>query len=328
MNLEEKDFFRGYMRRIQGIKIMLMLASIVMLVLISVVIGLNIKKKNKTYPELVVPSELAWTFQPGEEAQGIQDNFWSFAEASYILVGEIPNVEFYKIAEGAPRNDYNVENFYIENGNEMFYHDDAGSRLTTITIDVSEFQGTIDWQQVKDEGGVGMAIIRVGYRGYSGGSVNLDNMFFENVQGAKEAGLRCGVYFYSQAVNYDEGVEEANFVLENIAELGIDGPVVIDTEDAFADDARTNGISIDDRTDSVVAFCETVKAAGYEPMIYANRNWYAMSLDMSRLYNYKLWLAQYSNMPSFPYEYVGWQYTDTGYVYGVEGSVDMNVWFE
>ncbi len=316
------------MQRVQLIKIILILGSLLMLVLIGVIIGINIKEKHETYPEIVVPSELAWTFEPGYEAEMIQNNFWSFAEASYILIGEIPNVEFYKIAEGAPRNDYETENFYIENGNEMYYHNEAGDRLTTITIDVSEFQGYIDWQQVKDEGGVDMAIVRVGYRGYSGGSVNLDGMFFENVSGAKDAGLKVGVYFYSQAINYDEGLEEANFVLNNIAGLGIDGPVVIDTEDAFTEDARTNGISVEDRTDSVVAFCETVKAAGYEPMIYANRNWYAMSLDMSRLYNYKLWLAQYSNMPSFPYEYVGWQYTDTGYVYGVEGSVDMNVWFE
>lgn len=316
------------MQRIQIVKLLLLLGSVVIMILIGVVIGLNIKKDKETYPELVVPSELAWTFDRSTEADMIENNFWSFAEASYILIGEIPNVEFYKIAPGAPRNDYNTENFYIENGNEMYYHDDSGQRLSTITIDVSEFQGYIDWQQVKDEGGVDMAIIRVGYRGYSGGTVNMDSMFYENVEGAKTAGLKVGVYFYSQAINYDEGVEEANFVLGNIAGMGIDGPVVIDTEDAFAEDARTNGIPIEDRTDGVVAFCETVKGAGYTPMIYANRNWFAMSLDMSRLYNYKLWLAQYANMPNFPYEYVGWQYTDTGYVYGVEGSVDMNVWFE
>lgn len=316
------------MQRIQIVKLLLLLGSVVIMILIGVVIGLNIKKDKETYPELVVPSELAWTFDRSTEADMIENNFWSFAEASYILIGEIPNVEFYKIAPGAPRNDYNTENFYIENGNEMYYHDDSGQRLSTITIDVSEFQGYIDWQQVKDEGGVDMAIIRVGYRGYSGGTVNMDSMFYENVEGAKTAGLKVGVYFYSQAINYDEGVEEANFVLGNIAGMGIDGPVVIDTEDAFAEDARTNGIPIEDRTDGVVAFCETVKGAGYTPMIYANRNWFAMSLDMSRLYSYKLWLAQYANMPSFPYEYVGWQYTDTGYVYGIEGSVDMNVWFE
>ncbi|MBQ8318616.1 MAG: glycoside hydrolase family 25 protein [Lachnospiraceae bacterium] len=316
------------MQRTQLIKYLLVVASVIMLVMIGVIIGINIKKDKDTYPRLVIPNQLAWTFKPGEEAAKIEDNYWRFAEASYILIGEYPNYEYYKIAPGAPRNDYVKENFYIENGNEMYYHNEAGERQTTITIDVSEFQGDIDWQQVKDEGGVDMAIVRVGYRGYSGGSINEDSMFYDNVSGAKEAGLKVGVYFYSQAINYDEGVEEAQFVLSNIAGLGIDGPVVIDTEDAFAEGARTNGISIQDRTDSVVAFCETVKASGYEPMIYANRNWYAASLDMSRLCHYKLWLAQYSNMPSFPYQYVGWQYTDTGFVYGVEGSVDMNVWFE
>lgn len=316
------------MQKIQVIKALLIVGSLAMVILIGVLIGVNIKKDKEKYPVLVVPDQLAWTFEPGYESEIIEDNYWRFAEASYILIGEIPNVEYYKIAPGAPRNDYDTEYFYMENGNEMYYHSDDGTRLTTIAIDVSEFQGDIDWQQVKEEGGVDVAIIRVGFRGYGTGSVNIDESFYDNVQGAKAAGLTCGVYFYSQAINYDEGVEEANFVLSNIEGLGIDGPVVIDTEDAFVEDARTNHISIDDRTDSVVAFCETVKAAGYEPMIYANRNWFATSLDMTRLCNYKLWLAQYANMPSFPYEYIGWQYTDTGYVYGVEGTVDMNVWFE
>ncbi len=310
------------------IKILLILGSLGIVILIVTVIGLNVKKDNEVYPKLVVPGDLAWRFDEGQHAEMINDNFWRFAEASYMLIGEIPDCEFYKIAPGAPRNDYETEYFYIENGNEMYYHDETGSRLSTIAIDVSEFQGDIDWQQVKDEGGVDMAIIRVGYRGYGGGSINLDSMFYENIEGAQAAGLKVGVYFYSQAINYDEGVQEAEFVLDNISGYGIDGPVVIDTEDAFAEGARTNDISIEDRTDSVVAFCETVKGAGYTPMIYANRNWYAMSLDMTRLCNYDLWLAQYSNMPSFPYEYSGWQYTDSGFVYGVEGSVDMNVWFE
>ena len=156
----------------------------------------------------------------------------------------------------------------------------------------------------------------------------LDDMFESHVQGALEEGLHVGVYFFSQALNYDEGVEEANFVLNAIRDYNITCPVAIDTEFLDASDARTNGLDIDSRTDSIVGFCETVKAAGYIPMIYSNRNWYVQSLDMSRLGDYKLWLAHYTNQPDFPYKYVGWQYTDQGTLSGVEGSVDLNVWFK
>ncbi len=309
------------------IKVLLVCGCLGIVALIAVVIGINIKK-DETRPVVKIPSQLAWYMEPGNEAPLIEDNFWRFARASYILIGEIPNCEFYKIASEVPRNDYDLENFYIEDdGSSMYYHDEDGNRLTTLAVDVSEFQQNVDWDSLYQEG-VTVAIIRVGFRGYGSGAVVLDEMFEEHVLGAKAAGLKVGVYFYSQAMNYDEGVEEANFVLENIYGMDIDGPVVIDTEDPYSEEARTNGLSNDLRTDGVVAFCDTVKSAGYTPMIYANRNWYAQSLDMTRLGEYKLWLAQYANLPDFPYEYVGWQYTDQGSLWGVDGAVDLNVWFE
>lgn len=121
--------------------------------------------------------------------------------------------------------------------------------------------------------------------------------------------MPVGVYFYTQAVSYDEGVEEAQYVLQNIADYKISYPVVIDTEKMEAEGARANDISNEERTDAIVGFCETIKDAGYTPMIYANRNWYAQNLDMDRLGDYQLWLAQYSNVPDFPYLFTGWQYT-------------------
>ncbi len=309
------------------IKALLILGCLGIVALIAVIIGINIKK-DEIKPVVKIPSDIAWYMEPQDEAAIIEDNFWKFARASYILVGEIPNCEFYKIASEVPRNDFDLESFYIEDdGSAMYYHDEDGNRTSTLAIDVSEFQQEVDWDSLY-EAGVTVAIIRVGFRGYGSGAVVLDEMYEEHVEGAKAAGLKVGVYFYSQAMNHDEGVEEANFVLENIYGMGIDGPVVIDTEDPYSDEARTNGLSNDLRTDGVVAFCETVKSAGYSPMIYANRNWYAQSLDMTRLGDYKLWLAQYANMPDFPYEYVGWQYTDQGYIWGVDGAVDLNVWFE
>ncbi len=315
------------MRQDRLIKLLLALGCLGIVALIVAIIGINIKK-DETRPVVVVPSQIAWHMEPGEEALLIEDNFWEFARASYILIGEIPDCQFYKIASEVPRNDYDVEDFYIEdNSSAMYYHDEDGNRLSTLAIDVSEYQQYVDWESLYAEG-VTVAIIRVGFRGYGSGEIVLDSMFEQHVEEAGAAGLKVGVYFYSQAMDYAEGVEEANFVLENIYGMDIDGPVVIDTEDPYAEGARTNGLSNDLRTDGVVAFCETVKQSGYTPMIYANRNWYAQSLDMTRLGDYKLWLAQYSNQPDFPYQYVGWQYTDQGYLWGVDGAVDLNVWFE
>jgi GH25 family lysozyme M1 (1,4-beta-N-acetylmuramidase) len=171
-------------------------------------------------------------------------------------------------------------------------------------------------------------MIRLGYRGYTAGGLAMDDNYITNITSANEADIPAGVYFYTQAVSYEEGVEEADYVLQNIADYDISCPVVIDTEKMEVDDARANDISNDARTDAVVGFCETIKAAGYTPMIYANRNWYAESLDMDRLGDYELWLAQYSNVPDFPYLFKGWQYTSEGSIPGITGDVDINVWFD
>lgn len=313
--------------RVNILRIVLAIASVVLLIAIGIVIGVNIRA-DKCQPAVDMHDGGEWILEPGVEAEMIYNNFWSFARASYILVGEIPDCQFYKIVSEVERNNYKTDNFYIDDsGSFMYYHDDLGAPVTTVAIDVSAFQEYVDWDAVR-ESGVDAAIVRVGYRGYGSGAIVTDDMYESHIKEAADAGLRVGVYFYSQALNYDEGVEEAEFVLSCIQNYDISCPVVIDTEMVYDEEARTNDLDITSRTDGVVGFCETVKNAGYTPMIYSNRNWFAQSLDMSRLGDYKLWLAHYSNQPDFPYVYSGWQYTDQGQIYGIDGSVDLNVWFE
>lgn len=315
--------------RINMLRVVLVIGSIILLMVIGIVIGVNITN-NKEKPVFVMGTNAAgsWMLEPGLEGEMIYNNFWDFARASYILVGDIPGCQFYKIVSEVPRHDYEIENFYIDDGeNFMYYHDGADAKQSIVAIDVSAFQVYIDWETVKSAG-VDVAMIRVGYRGYGSGDILLDDMFEDHIQSAIDADIRVGVYFYSQALNYEEGVEEAEFVLDTIRDYDISCPVVIDTEMVYDEEARTNDLDIASRTDSIVGFCETVKNAGYVPMIYSNRNWFAQSLDMSRLGGYKLWLAHYSNQPDFPYVYSGWQYTDQGQIYGIEGNVDLNVWFE
>jgi GH25 family lysozyme M1 (1,4-beta-N-acetylmuramidase) len=208
----------------------------------------------------------------------------------------------------------------------MTYSDEKYS--SKLGVDVSKFQGDIDWAVVAEESDVSWTMLRLGYRGYSEGKLALDSTFTANAAGDMENNIDIGIYFFTQAVNYEEGVEEAEFVLSNIADIDVKYPIVIDTEEMEADNARANGISNSDRTDAIVGFCETIKAAGYTPMIYANRNWYAESLDMDRLGDYGLWLAQYSNVPDFPYMFSAWQYTPYGSVPGITGDVDLDIWIE
>ena len=210
----------------------------------------------------------------------------------------------------------------------MAYHAGDGSRLSELAVDVSSYQAELDWDALK-QAGVTIAFIRVGYRGYgSEGKLVADEMFQTHIEGAKAAVIKVGIYFYSQAISYEEGVEEAQFALNLASAYTLDMPVVIDTEEVYADGARTADLSNDARTDGVVGFCETVKSAGYTPMIYSNRNWFVQKLDMTRLGDYKLWLAHYANQPDFPYLYSGWQYTGTGTIAGIGQELDLNVWME
>ena len=152
-------------------------------------------------------------------------------------------------------------------------------------------------------------------------------MFRSHVEGALTAGLDVGVYFFSQAVNQPEAEEEAQFVLERIRDCDIKGPVVYDTEEIKNDTARTDNLDGKAFTDHCITFCDAVKAAGYETMIYANMKWMAFTLDLTRLTDYEKWYADYEPLPQCPYEISMWQYTETGQVPGINGNVDMNLWF-
>ena len=309
-------------KRIMAIIIPLIIIAAIALIIINV-------NANKTYPTFTETSvdEREWTLVSGFEKTIIEGNYWSFARASYVLVGQYPDYEYYKIPSNVPRNDYEPDSFFIEDDDFMYYHDGSVGKISHIAVDVSSYQENVDWEALK-AAGVDTAIIRVGYRGYGTGAIAEDGMFETHVGGAKEAGLDICVYFFSQAVSYEEGAEEARYAIDAAREHGLTGQIIIDTEMIYADDARTEGLSIEARTDAIVGFCETVENAGYEPLVYSNRNWFVQQLDMSRVGNYKLWLAQYANQPDFPYLYVGWQYTDEGRMPGIDIDLDLNVWLE
>lgn len=283
--------------------------------------------RTDSKPLLIAEMEHSFVIPDSETTSLIYENYWNFVFMSYIMIGtDRESGLFYKISANVPRHDYDMERFYLDENGYMRYSSDKVP-LSQLGIDISNFQGSIDWETLSEQEEIDFIMMRLGYRGYTAGGIMMDDSFTTNVKAAEEHGIDIGVYFFSQAVSYEEGVEEAQFVISNLQGHKVTYPVVIDTEKMEVDDARANGITNEARTDAIVGFCETVKNAGYTPMIYANRNWYVQNLDMDRLGEYELWLAQYANVPNFPYKFVGWQYTSEGSVPGISGYVDINVWF-
>ncbi len=211
----------------------------------------------------------------------------------------------------AKAKDYlNAEKFYrvVSSGN--------------IGIDVSKYQGNIDWNKVAASG-VSFAIIRAGYRGATQGSLVVDPYFKQNIQGATRAGIKVGVYFFTQAVNEAEAVEEASMVLSLVSGYRLAYPIFIDTENAS--NGRANGLGVSARTAVCKAFCRTVQNGGYKAGVYASKSWFNNKLNTSSLNKYCIWVAQYNSTLTYSGKRDLWQYTSSGSVNGISGRVDMNI---
>lgn len=171
-------------------------------------------------------------------------------------------------------------------------------------------------------------MIRVGYRGYSQGTLQMDERFQENMDGALAAGLDVGVYFFSQATSVLEAEEEADFVLSAVRGYPIKYPVVFDWEFIDGAEARTNGMDGDTVTQCAAAFCDLISVAGYTPMVYFNQELGYLFYQLDQLDASQFWLAEYDTKPDFFYDFEMWQYTHTGVVPGIQGNVDLNLAFQ
>lgn len=193
-------------------------------------------------------------------------------------------------------------------------------------IDVSAFQGEIDWQKVADSG-IKFAIIRLGYRGYGkAGRMVEDEYAQQNLQGARDAGLAVGAYFFSQALSIEEVDEEIDFMLDILGDFPLDMPLILDWEQVGVEGARSANMDARTLTDMQLHFCSLMEEKGYQPMVYFN--WYQSSklMYLSELEEYPFWLALYQDRMTYPYKVEMWQYTDQGRVPGINGNVDINVY--
>ena len=247
--------------------------------------------------------------------------FYIEAEPTYVYYGwQTLNGKTYFFDENGKK----VTGEQVISGVKYNFASDGSLSMNggVLGIDVSKWQGTIDWNAVKSSG-ISFVVIRCGYRGSSTGVLVKDPMFEANIKGATKAGLKVGLYFFSQAVNEKEAVEEASMAIALAKDYKISYPIFIDTE--WTSGGRANGISKDTRTAVCKAFCETIKSAGYTPGVYACKSWYQDSLNVSSLNGYKIWLAQYASQPTYSSRYDMWQYSDKGKVNGISTNVDMNI---
>ncbi len=243
--------------------------------------------------------------------------------------GPVPTIQYrdqvIPVLEDVAVNEYDMECFSTNDLGWLTYQKDGQS--AAVGIDVSAYQGDVDWQQAADAG-ISFAMIRAGYRGYSKGAIFPDACFEQNIQGALDAGLEVGVYFFSQATSVWEAEEEAEYILQAIEGYDVTYPVAFDWESIpNTPDARTNGMTPAQVTRFAGAFCDLVAAAGYDPVVYFNQDLGYLSYQLDALDDYTFWLAEYNPLPSFYYDFDLWQYSHRGTVPGIQGSVDLNLDF-
>lgn len=244
-----------------------------------------------------------------------------------IVVVSNSKFHFIPIRDDLKQHNLLQENIQVLENGEMQYVVN-GEVISHKGIDVSKYQGDIDWKKVA-EAGIEYAFIRVGVRGYGKeGKVVLDEKFESNLKGATDAGIQVGVYFFSQAITDEEALEEAQTVLDAIEGYSVTYPIVYDVEKTGVAEGRMNQLTVEDRTRMARIFIDKIKEAGYTPMIYSNMEMWTVLIDMASFEDVEKWFAYYDTDLYFPYEYAIWQYTDKGTIDGIKGAVDLNISFK
>lgn len=241
-----------------------------------------------------------------------------------MVVASSGRYYFFPILDTIEKHGFGPDDFEINDKGFMEYKGSDSNFKFRNGIDVSRFQGEIDWGKVKDSG-IEFAFIRAGLRGTTEGKLLVDDYFEYNIKNATENGIEVGVYFYSQAINEEEAKEEVQMVLDLIEPYTVTFPVVIDIESADSDSARTNDMTSDQYELVAKTFCDTVKQAGYIPMIYGNVKSYTLLLDAADVDDYGTWIAYYGTPLYYPYHFDIWQYSSNGQVDGIDGNVDLNI---
>ncbi len=232
--------------------------------------------------------------------------------------------QWYSISKYLPQNEYDETGFVMGNGRMSYYVE--GNKESYIGIDISKYQGYIDFNEVKKDG-IDFVIIKLGSRGYSTGQLTLDDYFQDNIKRAMDAGLEVGVSFSSQAITVDEAKEEAAFVIQYLQDYDISYPVIFEMEHIVNDTARIDELTKEDKTQITKAFMDEIQAAGYNVMFSGDKAWLFADINYAALSAYDVRLEQFEDLPDYPYRFYMWQYTQKGTVDGVSGEVPLNICF-
>lgn len=227
--------------------------------------------------------------------------------------------------DGVPKNELDNDNFTADS--TFKYYSENGKAASLEGIDISSYSGDVDWDMVKDSG-VDFVIVRIGGRGYGDeGALYADDRAIEYIEGAHSAGLKVGGYFFSQAINTEEAVEEADYVKSILGDTKLEFPVAYDWEIIKDEDARTDNVSAAEATNCARAFCDRIMELGYKTMLYSPSRELYFKYDLSRLADIDIWYCEYSDVPTFYYQFSMWQYSSTGRVPGIDADVDLNICF-
>ena len=244
-----------------------------------------------------------------------------------LIINKKGEEEWLEISDKLPKNQYDLTDVKMINGKMAYYQD--GEKCSTLGVDLSKNNGEVNFEVLK-ENGVDFVMLKIGGRGYDSGVVSMDERFTENLLKAKEAGLEVGVYFFSQAITVKEAVEEVKFVTETLEpyKQQVTYPVVFDMEYIANDDARVELTDEEDKTEIAEAFLSGIELAGYEPMIFGNKNWLlAEVLPEVLLKKYDVWLNDQTPVPDYPYDFKMWRYSVDESISGIEGVTGYTISF-
>ena len=242
-----------------------------------------------------------------------------------ISDSEMGDIEIQTV-KGAEVNTYTADNLVTDESGVPAYYEN-GKKISHLGIDLSEYQGDVDFDAMKNAG-VEFVMLRIGgqYYGDEGG-IYEDQAFDTNYEKAKAAGLKVGAYFFSQAINAEDAAKEAKYSLQKLNGRSLDYPIGFDWENIAEEAARTDNVTGDELTLIAESFCDTVTDAGYKAIVYSNTSQMLIMYDFETMKDYDFWLADYREFPTMYYKFDMWQYSKDGVIDGVEGTVDMNLSF-
>lgn len=248
------------------------------------------------------------------------------ADGKHVLVSYMDGTqEWLEIDEDLPVNEYDFTKLKTKNGKMTYY--DGNKKLSRLGIELSEDSGNVDFEALKEDG-IDFVMLKVGERGYGTGLISADINFTSNMEAAAKAGMDVGVYFCSQAVTVEEAVEEAKFVTDQLIPYDVTYPVALRMESILSDTARTDILDAKQRTEIAEAFLNDVESAGYDPILYGERNFLLTEILPSELLKeWEVWLADQDPIPDYPYQFKMWEYAVGTTVSGVEKEVNMTISF-